>query len=81
MIKGGTLRETMNELGHHDIQVAVGYYQRVVPEHQREVSERLASDYLPMEDAAMMEKPSKRSTGKSNDCKNSEGNSKTISER
>lgn len=56
MIKGGTLRETMNELGHHDIQVAVGYYQRVVPEHQREVSERLASDYLPMEDAAMMEK-------------------------
>ena len=56
MIKGGTLRETMNELGHHDIDVAVGYYQRVVPEHQREVSERLASDYLPMETTEMVEK-------------------------
>ncbi|WP_281775331.1 tyrosine-type recombinase/integrase [Bifidobacterium ruminantium] len=55
MIHGGTLRETMNELGHHDINVAIGYYQRVVPEHQREVAERLASDYLPMEDTEMVE--------------------------
>lgn len=55
MIHGGTLRETMNELGHHDINVAIGYYQRVVPEHQREVAERLASDYLPMEDTGMVE--------------------------
>ena len=55
MIEGGTLRETMNELGHHDINVAIGYYQRVVPEHQREVAERLASDYLPLEDAKTVE--------------------------
>lgn len=54
MVEGGTLKETMDELGHRDIKIAVGYYQRVIPEHQREVTERLAAKYLPMDDNAEM---------------------------
>ena len=44
----------MDELWHRDIKIAVGYYQRVIPEHQREVTERLAAKYLPMDDNAEM---------------------------
>lgn len=54
MVEGGTLKETMDKLGHRDIKIAVGYYQRVIPEHQREVTERLAAKYLPMDDNAEM---------------------------
>ena len=49
MVEGGTLRETMDELGHRNINIAIGYYQRVVPEHRRQVTERLAVDYLSTE--------------------------------
>lgn len=52
MIQGGTLRETMDELGHVDVTVAVRCYQRVVPRHRRDVAERLALEYLPAEDPA-----------------------------
>ena len=52
MIQGGTLRETMGELGHVDVDVAVRCYQRVVPRHRRDVVERLALEYLPAEDPA-----------------------------
>ncbi|MBF9690457.1 tyrosine-type recombinase/integrase [Bifidobacterium dentium] len=50
MIQGGTLRETMDELGHVNVDVAVRCYQRVVPKHRRDVAERLALEYLPAED-------------------------------
>ena len=52
MIQGGTLRETMDELGHVDVDVAVRCYQRVVPRHRRDVAERLALEYLPAEEPA-----------------------------
>ena len=52
MIQGGTLRETMDELGHVDVDVAVRCYQRVVPRHRRDVVERLALEYLPAEEPA-----------------------------
>lgn len=52
MIQGGTLRETMDELGHVDVDVAVRCYQRVVPRHRRDVAERLALEYLPAGDPA-----------------------------
>lgn len=48
MVKGGTIRETMDELGHEDMDVAVGYYQRIVPEHRKEVAERIAEEYIGM---------------------------------
>ena len=47
-----TLRETMDELGHVDVDVAVRCYQRVVPRHRRDVVERLALEYLPAEEPA-----------------------------
>ncbi|NEG55713.1 tyrosine-type recombinase/integrase [Bifidobacterium platyrrhinorum] len=34
MLKGGTLREVMDELGHSSAQVAIRHYQRIVPEHR-----------------------------------------------
>lgn len=52
MIQGGTLRETMDELGHVDVDVAIRCYQRVVPRHRRDVVERLALEYLPAEEPA-----------------------------
>lgn len=47
MIEGGTLRETMDELGHSQASMAIECYQRIVPEHRREVAERLAIQYVP----------------------------------
>lgn len=49
MMEGGTLRETMEELGHSDMKIAVGYYQRIVNEHRTDVNDRLACNYLPVE--------------------------------
>ena len=38
----------MDELGHEDMGVAVGYYQRIVPEHRKDVAERVAEEYIGM---------------------------------
>lgn len=54
MLEGGTLRETMNELGHVDVDVAINCYQRIVPRHQREVAELLAYHYMPSDDPATL---------------------------
>ena len=44
---GGTLRESMNELGHSSTEVAIQHYQRTVPEHQQAVVNELANKMLP----------------------------------
>lgn len=54
MLEGGTLRETMDELGHVDVDVAINCYQRIVPRHQREVAELLAYHYMPSDDPATL---------------------------
>lgn len=50
MLEGGTLRETMDKLGHVDVDVAINCYQRIVPRHQREVAELLAYHYMSSDD-------------------------------
>ena len=50
VLEGGTMRETMDELGHTSVSVAVNSYQRVVREHRRETAELLAYRYLPSDD-------------------------------
>lgn len=47
MIKGGTVREVMNGMGHRSVSVAVKHYQRVVPDHQKKVVNLLAFDFVP----------------------------------
>ena len=46
MLKGGTLREVMNQLGHAGEKVAIKHYQRVVAEHQRQIVNLLADEFL-----------------------------------
>lgn len=46
MLKGGTLREVMNQLGHSSEKVAIKHYQRVVAEHQRQIVNLLADEFL-----------------------------------
>ena len=50
VLEGGTMRETMDELGHTSLSVAVQSYQRVVKEHQRDTVELLAYRYMPTDD-------------------------------
>jgi integrase len=50
ILKGGTLREVMNSLGHNSVTVAVKHYQRVVPDHQKRVANLLAFEYIPSMD-------------------------------
>lgn len=50
VLEGGTMRETMDELGHTSVSVAVNSYQHVVREHRRETEELLAYRYLPSDD-------------------------------
>lgn len=46
MLRGGTLREVMNQLGHASEKVAIKHYQRVVAEHQRQIVNLLADEFL-----------------------------------
>ena len=50
VLEGGTMRETMDELGHTNVSVAVDSYQRVVREHLRDTVELLAYRHLPSDD-------------------------------
>ena len=50
ILEGGTMRETMDDLGHTSVSVAVNSYQRVVKEHHRDTVELLAYRYLPSDD-------------------------------
>lgn len=45
VLEGGTMRETMDDLGHTSLTVAVDSYQRVVREHHRDTVELLAYRY------------------------------------
>ena len=44
------MRETMDDLGHTSISVAVDSYHRTVREHHRDAVELLACRYLPSDD-------------------------------
>ena len=44
------MRETMDELGHTNVSVAVDSYQRIVREHHRDAVELLAYRHLPSDD-------------------------------
>lgn len=46
MIKGGTLREAMDELGHTSEKIAIKHYQRIIPSHRKSVVNSIALDYL-----------------------------------
>ena len=52
VLEGGTMRETMDDLGHTSLTVAVDSYQRIVREHHRDTVELLAYRYLPSDDPA-----------------------------
>lgn len=54
VLEGGTIRETMDELGHTNVSVAVDSYQRVVREHHRDTVELLAYRYLPSDDPTVI---------------------------
>lgn len=45
-LNGGTVKEAMESMGHSSEYVQVRHYQRVVPEHLRQVTERLAREML-----------------------------------
>lgn len=47
VLKGGTVREVMDELGHASTQVAIRHYQRIVPEHRTQTANLLAFDFMP----------------------------------
>ena len=49
-LEGGTMRETMDELGHTSLTVAVNSYQRIVRKHHRDTVELFAYRYLPSDD-------------------------------
>lgn len=46
MLKGGTLREVMDELGHVSEKVAVKHYQRIVAQHRNQVVNQLADEFI-----------------------------------
>lgn len=46
MLEGGSLRETMDQLGHVTEEVAIQHYQRVVPSHRRQIADRVAEGML-----------------------------------
>ncbi|OZG62464.1 MULTISPECIES: tyrosine-type recombinase/integrase [Bifidobacterium] len=46
MLKGATLREVMEQLGHTSERVAIKHYQRLVAEHRDEMVNLLAADYM-----------------------------------
>ena len=48
------MRETMDDLGHTSISVAVDSYQRIVREHHRDAVELLAYRYLPSDDPTVI---------------------------
>ena len=50
VLEGGTMRETMDDLGHTSLTVAVDSYQRIVREHHRGTVELLAYRYMPSKD-------------------------------
>ena len=54
VLEDGTMRETMDELGHTSLTVAVNSYQRVVREHHRDTVELLAYQYMPSDDPAVI---------------------------
>lgn len=54
VLEGGTMRETMDELGHVSVSVAVNSYQRIVPQHRRDTAELLAHRYIPSDDPATL---------------------------
>ena len=54
VLEDGTMRETMDELGHTSISVAVDSYQRIVREHHRDAVELLAYRYLPSDDPTVI---------------------------
>lgn len=54
VLEGGTMRETMDDLGHTSISVAVNSYQRIVREHHRDAVELLAYRYLPSDDPTVI---------------------------
>ena len=54
VLEDGTMRETMDELGHTNVSVAVNSYQRVVREHHRDTVELLAYRYLPSDNPTVI---------------------------
>jgi len=54
VLEDGTMRETMDELGHTNVSVAVDSYQRIVREHHRDTVELLAYRYLPSDDPTVI---------------------------
>ena len=54
VLEGGTMRETMDDLGHTSLTVAVNSYQRIVREHHRDTVELLAYRYLPSDDPTLI---------------------------
>ena len=54
VLEGGTMRETMDDLGHTSLTVAVNSYQRIVREHHRDTVELLAYRYLPSDDPTVI---------------------------
>ena len=54
VLEGGTMRETMDDLGHTSLTVAVDSYQRVVREHHRDTVELLAYRYMPSNDPTVI---------------------------
>lgn len=54
VLEGGTMRETMDDLGHTSFTVAVDSYQRIVREHHRDTVELLAYRYMPSNDPTVI---------------------------
>ena len=54
VLEGGTMRETMDDLGHTSLTVAVDSYQRIVREHHRDTVELLAYQYMPTDDPTVI---------------------------
>ena len=48
------MRETMDDLGHTSLTVAVDSYQRIVREHHRDAVELLAYQYMPTDDPTVI---------------------------
>lgn len=53
LMSGGTVRETMDEIGDSTMQVVMDHYARTVPEHQRQVVNQLAQTLVD-EDARLV---------------------------
>lgn len=54
VLEGGTMRETMDDLGHTSLTVAVDSYQRVVKEHHRDTVGLLTYQYMSSDDPAVI---------------------------